>query len=109
MKPNEELMQDDPDEPICKKCGSPYSYVGDRTEPTPFCDGCAHIEVERLTKANSQLQQQVDELKKDKESLIYAIRHTISVLHNGGGTGHEVVRLQQAIDAAIANAKENSK
>lgn len=32
----------------CKKCGSYYA-VRENCEPTPFCDDCAHGEVERLS------------------------------------------------------------
>jgi len=31
----------------CEKCGRPYE-VRDNCEPTPFCDDCAHVEIERL-------------------------------------------------------------
>jgi hypothetical protein len=32
----------------CQKCGSYYA-VRENSEPTPFCDECAHGEVERLS------------------------------------------------------------
>lgn len=32
----------------CKRCGSHYE-LRDGYDPTPFCDECAHLEVERLT------------------------------------------------------------
>lgn len=32
----------------CEKCGRPYT-LRENCEPTPFCDLCAHGEVDRLT------------------------------------------------------------
>lgn len=40
----------------CQKCGSYYA-VRENCEPTPFCDECAHSEVERLACKIAELTQ----------------------------------------------------
>lgn len=42
---------------VCRRCGREFSPVGDRTEPTDFCDPCAHIKCAELAKKNERLRQ----------------------------------------------------
>lgn len=52
------------DETQCKKCGEYYA-LREGNEPTPFCDVCAHIEVERLSALVAKLRRKVKKLKTD--------------------------------------------
>jgi len=36
------------DKCVCRKCGHAYA-LREGCDPTPFCDACAHDEVDRLT------------------------------------------------------------
>lgn len=42
----------------CKKCRGTY-WLGPYQDPTPFCDECAHVEVERLQKVVARLRKRL--------------------------------------------------
>lgn len=41
--------------PVCRRCGAEYTMVDHRTEPTPYCDGCAHEVCTDLAKEVEEL------------------------------------------------------
>jgi hypothetical protein len=61
MSDTEEAEEDD-SATRCQKCGDTYT-LGFQCEPTPFCNECAHLEVERLMEENARLRKALDALE----------------------------------------------
>jgi len=58
-------------EPECELCGSPYA-LRDGCEPTPYCDACAHVAVERLTR-------ELAAVKAERDALLPPAPHSVVI------------------------------
>ena len=77
--------------------GNPSPEGGEEIGPCGACDGSGAASVEAARERASR--ERAEEALRGAE---YAMRYSASALHNGGGTGHEEVRLIEAADRARA-------
>jgi hypothetical protein len=56
--------------PTCLDCGGEY-VMESGDEPTPFCDACAHTNVQRFAAENGTLRARVGELEKERDEEVH--------------------------------------